>query len=440
MFPGRLLAFWGCCIAVMTSATADETVSFEKDIAPVFVDQCLVCHNTRTSKGRFSLETFTALMKGGESGPAVAPGDPDASNLWLLVDSGEMPKDGDPLSAQQVSMIKRWIAEGSKIADESLTKRSLASIIPRPTQPPPPDTYPAPVPVTALAFGPNGRLIAVAGYREVLLFDVDDGRLVRRIGDLAERVYGLSISPDGQHLAVAAGTPARLGDVRLFEVATGQLAKELATSEDSFFDVIFSPDGSHLAAAGSDRSVRIWKTGDYSEVRRIDDHADWVVALAFSPDGARLATASRDKTAKVFDAVTGESLVTFGAHEQPVLDVLFSPDGAHVISCGKDQRLRIWKVEDGKQSKTQKFKGDVTSLAAFGSDAFLCGGAENSIGVFTFDGEKRSSVDQPEWVLAIASSPDGQKVAVGSFDGTVAIKDVATGEILQTLKAMPPRE
>ncbi len=88
--------------ALSATASAAEPVSFEKQVAPVLVEQCLVCHNTRTAKGRFNVETYASLMKGGESGPAIIAKDADSSNLWLLVDSGDMPKDGDPLPADKL--------------------------------------------------------------------------------------------------------------------------------------------------------------------------------------------------------------------------------------------------------------------------------------------------------------------------------------------------
>ncbi|HEX6986732.1 MAG TPA: c-type cytochrome domain-containing protein, partial [Planctomycetaceae bacterium] len=249
-------------VVLLVAATAlpaeERPVSFAEDVAPVLVSQCLACHNARTAKGRFSVETYATLMKGGESGAAVAPGDGDFSNLVLLVESGEMPKDGDPLPEEQVALLKRWIAEGAKLDDGKPADKPLAAIMPKPPQPTPPETYPGPVPVTALAFRPDGSLLAVSGYHEVLLFDPNDGRLVRRVQNLAERIHAVEFSPDGQSLAVAAGTPARLGEVKLFRIETGELVADLASAGDSFFDVAFSPDGSKLAAAGADRTVRVW--------------------------------------------------------------------------------------------------------------------------------------------------------------------------------------
>lgn len=434
----RAVAF--CALLATANTQADDPpVSFANDVAPVLVNQCLACHNARTAKGRLSVETFQSLMKGGESGPAVVPGD-SASNLIQLVESGDMPKDGDPLPADQVALLKRWIAQWAKLDEGKPADKPLTAIMPKPVQPTPPEVYSAPVPVTALTFRPDGSLLAVSGYHEVLLFAPSDGRLVRRLQNLAERVHGLAFSPDGQLLAVAAGTPARLGEVKLYRVEWGEVAADLAYAADSFFDVAFSPDGSKLAAAGADRTVRVWNVADGAELARIEDHADWVTAVAFSADGSRLATASRDKTAKVFDLATKESIVTFTGHEQPVLDVLFSPDGNEVVSCGKDKQIRSWTLSEAKQKWNAGLGGEALYLATSGPDTFLCGSGDRAARLFGFDGKERKSYgDLPDWVYAVASTPDAATVALGTYDGTVTLKNRETGETLRSFPAMPPK-
>lgn len=426
-------------IASAAFGRADEPpVSFANDVAPVLVEQCLACHNGRTAKGRFSLETYQALMKGGESGLAVTPGDGDFSSLVQLVETGDMPKDGDPLPPEKVTVLRRWIAQGARLDDGKPTDKPLASIMPKPPQPLPPEHYPAPVPVTALAFRPDGSLLAVSGYHETLLFDPNHGGLVRRLQGLAERVYGLAFSPDGSLLAVAAGTPGRLGEVKLLHADSGEVAFDLAWAGDSFFDVAFSPDGSKLAAAGADRTVRVWTVADGAEVIRIEDHADWVMAVAFGPDGNRLATASRDKTAKVFDLTTAAALATFMGHEQPVADILFAPGGDQVVSCGKDRRVRIWKIDEAKQEKDDRVGGEALSLAAVGGDAFLCGSGDRAARLYGFDGgERKKFGDLPDWACAVAAASDGSILALGTYDGTVTLVK-PNGEVLRTFLAMPP--
>ena len=87
----------------------------------------------------------------------------------------------------------------------------------------------------------------------MLLWNVESGELVRRIPDVAERVYDLEFSANGAQLAVAAGTPGQLGEVKLFSVADGSHQKTLVRTKDAVFAVSYSPDGKAVAAAGADR-------------------------------------------------------------------------------------------------------------------------------------------------------------------------------------------
>ncbi len=164
---------------------------------------------------------------------------------------------------------------------------ALIAIMPKRPQPMPPETYRVPIPVTALAFSPDGKLLASSGYHEILLWNPDDGKLIRRISNVAERVYDLKFSTDGKTIAVAAGTPAQIGELKLFSVDDGKLLGDFGISDDAFFAVAWSPDGKRLASAGADRTIRVFDIATGKEELSIEDHADWVMGLAFSPDGTR---------------------------------------------------------------------------------------------------------------------------------------------------------
>lgn len=445
----RLLLASGMAFAAITPIAAEERpISFVNEIAPILVDQCLVCHNTRTSKGRFSVETYATLMKGGESGEAIDPGDSEFSNLTLLVESGDMPKDGDPLSAEQVAVIRRWISQGATLDDGKPADQPLRSIMPKPDHPSPPEIYPAPVSVTALAFAPDASLLAVSGYHEVLLFKPEDGSLVRRISNVAERVNAVAFSPDGKTIAVAAGTPARIGEVKLFRVETGELVAHLASAADSFLDVTFSRDGTRLAATGADRTARVWSVADHGEIARIEDHADWVTGVAFSPDGNRIATSSRDKTAKVFDLTTNECIATFSGHDDAVRDVLFNPnDSGEVVSCGKDGRVRCWSINDMKQRWSFESKGEFFGLAAVFSEAnssraIAAAASDGTPRIIRCDGSSEKQCESREdWLYSVAGMPEPElkMIAVGSHDGIVSLHETEYGKVLRTFPAMPPR-
>ena len=99
-------------------STGTETVSFKNDVAPILMQNCASCHGfgDRPS-GRFDLASFSAMMRGGENGPPILPGNPDESFLvkkLLGTGGGErMPRGRDPLDDAQMETITTWIKEGA---------------------------------------------------------------------------------------------------------------------------------------------------------------------------------------------------------------------------------------------------------------------------------------------------------------------------------------
>ncbi len=97
-------------------APAVEPVSFSKEIAPILLKRCVGCHGANEPKGEYRLHNYEVLLKAGESGdPPIAPGNPDQSELYRLISSSDadeqMPREGDPLSAEQIALVKRWIEQ-----------------------------------------------------------------------------------------------------------------------------------------------------------------------------------------------------------------------------------------------------------------------------------------------------------------------------------------
>ena len=91
-------------------------VSYSRQIAPVLALRCYSCHG---DSGGLNLRTYADLMRGGNLGKAVIPGDPERSLLIAFIEGrrGEahrMPLGGRSLSAAEIEMFRRWIAEGAK--------------------------------------------------------------------------------------------------------------------------------------------------------------------------------------------------------------------------------------------------------------------------------------------------------------------------------------
>jgi hypothetical protein len=95
--------------------SANDSIRFSRDIASILVDNCFDCHGRgRRNGGQLSMETFMALMRGGQSGVAITPGRP-ADSLIVKKLRGtagaRMPLDRDPLPEADIAKIEKWIAE-----------------------------------------------------------------------------------------------------------------------------------------------------------------------------------------------------------------------------------------------------------------------------------------------------------------------------------------
>jgi WD40 repeat protein len=415
-------------------------ISFSRHIAPIFAKRCVACHNTRSAGGRLNMDSFAALVKGGESGDAVVSHDAESSLVWIMVDDGSMPKDADPLSKDQIDLIRRWIELGTPVDAGISTSDELFQVMPEVAQPLPPKSYRVPIPITATAFNADGSVLASSGYHEILLWKTDDGSLIRRITNVAERVYDLEFSQDGSQLAVAAGTPGQLGEVKLFSAADGSHLKTLVRTKDAVFAVSYSPDGSQLAAAGADRVVSVVDVASGRTTLQIEDHADWVMDVNWSPDSRQLVTASRDKTSKVFDVASGQSKITFNGHAEAVYSAAFLSDGKSIVSAGSDRQARVWNPEDAKEiRKIGGFGSDIFRVTVTPDNHLLTASADKNArehnladgkAIRTFSGHK-------DWVYTLCYNPQRKLIATGSYDGEIRVWNSEDGSVTTSFIAVP---
>ena len=94
---------------------ADDDLTFESDIRPLFRTYCYDCHgSTPKLSGELDLRLVHFMEKGGESGPAIVKGDASASYLLERVRNGEMPPGEHRVPADKVRMLEQWIQAGAK--------------------------------------------------------------------------------------------------------------------------------------------------------------------------------------------------------------------------------------------------------------------------------------------------------------------------------------
>ena len=419
-----------------------EEISFKSAIAPILIDNCLACHGSKKAEGGYRVDSYERLLAAGDSeADAITAGSPDESEtLQRIIAEDEcfrMPLEGDPLTAEQIALITQWIKEGAKYDAED-PQAVLASIVPAPTYPDPPEIYPRSVPVTAVAFNSAGNQLVAGGYYELTIWNVADGSLVRRIKNMAQRTFAIRFSNDGKTIIAGGGSPGQIGEARLFDAETGELQQVLGTTLDVVLDLQLNPNGDKLAIAGADGAIQIFNLADGQSVRTITSHSDWVMAIAWNADGTQIASASRDKTAKVFDVETGELLVTYGGHSEPVQGVAFHPNNELVYSSGKDNKIHWWNKADGKKSGELALGGEVFKLQQSSTFIFAAS-ADKSVRQLDAAGQKevRNYAGHGDWALSSAFHSDSKRVASGGFNGDIQIWNAEDGKSLISFVAAP---
>lgn len=108
-------------LSKLPPAADKKGVTYEKDIKPIFEKSCFKCHGPEKQKSKLRLDSREAALKGGENGPDIVPGksaeSPLLHNAARIGDPDDaMPPEGkgDPLTKDQVALIRAWIDQGAK--------------------------------------------------------------------------------------------------------------------------------------------------------------------------------------------------------------------------------------------------------------------------------------------------------------------------------------
>ena len=433
---------------VSTAAPA----SFTNDIAPLLLAKCQACHGAKKAKGDYRVNSYSELMRTPEGEqPRVIAAKPNESLLLELLKTSDaderMPKKSKPLLKNQIAVVHRWIKEGAKF-DGKDEKTALVQLVPSRIHAAPPTKYPRPLPITALAFSPNGKHLAISGLREVTVWDPVEGKMQRRISNMAQRTFALNWSRDSETVFAGGGIPGELGEVRAFNATNGKLRAVIHRASDVVLDVQLDQNGTTLAVADADNLITLYDTGDFSQKLQIDNHSDWVMAVDFSKDNKHLASASRDRTAKIFELKSGLAISTYGGHGAPVSGVAFSSNGKQMFSAGHDKKIHIWKAGladiEGKRFGAEKigeitgFNREVYKITTHG-DVLFSPSADGRARQHTAANRKlvREFAGNGDWMLALAHHAPTKRLAVGGYEGMVRTFDTDTGKLLKTFKSSP---
>jgi WD40 repeat protein len=250
----------------------------------------------------------------------------------------------------------------------------------------------------------------------VTLTDLETGRTRAVLPGQAE--LSGAFTPDGKRLATQSSRAS--GTLNVWEVETGKLLRS-APLPDTFnrtgianapiADAHFSPDGRRLAFNLNDRfRVLDVESGRLIAIDR-PGHPATIRTVDISPDGALVVSAGDDAAVCLWETATGRFVAMLEEETHPIAAVSFSPDGRSLAARAGTGRVRVWRLERAQAGER------ITVVATPAWDTTSLGPAAGA-----------SATSGPVFVSR------GRLVAFGAGDGTISLRDTASGRVERILK------
>jgi hypothetical protein len=445
---------------VAKTEPAKPKINYIEHIQPIFREHCYTCHSADTAKSDLALDSYSATMRGGAGGEVVFTGDLESSRLWMLVSHQETPKmppEQDKLAEAKLSLIKQWILDGApesagskvKAKPKSNLELKVVSGSARPSGPPPmpsglvrePFVYTSRAgAVTAMATSPWAPLVAIAGQKQVLLYNTDTAELLGVLPFPEGSVQVLKFSRSGSILLAAGGRGGLSGRVVLFDVKTGNRVGEVGDELDVVLAADINDDHTLVALGGPRRIVRVYSVAEGTVEYEIRKHTDWIYSLEFSPDGVLLATGDRSGGLFVWEADTGREFQNLTGHTAGVTAVSWRSDANLLASASEDGTIRLWEMENGKQAKNWSAHAGGTTAVEYARDGRLASaGRDKQARLWDGNGKNLKTFTAfADQVLEVAVTHDGGRVVAGDWTGEIRIYGSADGALVARLLENPP--
>ncbi len=143
---------------------------------------------------------------------------------------------------------------------------------------------------------------------------------------------------------------------------------------------------------------------------------------------------------RIWDTAPGRELLTVNAHDNPGYGAVYTPDGTRLATVGADGQARLWDATTGVLAQTLALDNpaQLGSIAIDSNgDRIAVGGSDGRIMVIDVAANETimdlKAHDADVWALAF--SPDGQRLASGSWDFTSKVWDLETGQQMAAVEA-----
>ncbi len=292
----------------------------------------------------------------------------------------------------------------------------------------------------SVAFTPDGsRLISTDGGDLdsknipgiIRVWNPATGELIHEIKGHTAYIYNIAVSPDGRKL-VSTGRD----EILCWDLLTGEPLDLKIKGGHYGSSVSWSPDGDKIATFRSE-TVFIW---DSTTGQQISSFPVPKGALRYSPDGRSLVMGHVDGTVRVWEIESGKQLAVYRGHEQGVSYATCSPNGKWIASVSRDGRVKVWAVDRNNQvsgvsgaAKRGVHEPGRDRIAIAPNGKYFAGLRADGTTVVMFDyssGQERSLLPVGSTVNAITFSPNSDQLVV-AHSGGIQVWDCSTGDLLR---------
>jgi hypothetical protein len=459
----RCLILAAGLVAVASPAQENEKLTYDDHIRPLLENKCFSCHNPDKKKGGLELTSYAGLMNGGSGGAVVDAGNPSGSRLWTCSAKKEepfMPPEGAPLDAKDLTLLSKWIAGGLLQAKGSVAKASnkpkvdltFAGGAGKPTGPvarpenvllEPVIVTPRTSAVTAMAASPWTSLLAVAGQKQILLYDTDSHELAGILPYSEGYARSLKFSANGSLLIMGGGRGGKFGHAVVWDVKTGKRVTEVGKEFDQLMSADITPDHRKIAFGTNSKKVKCYDVATGEELYVIAKHTEWITGTDFSPDGVLLATSDRNGNVFVWEADNGGEFYPLGQHKGSVTDLAWRADSNILASCSADGVITTWEMKTGKQvASWGAHGGNVQSVSFLPDGRLLSCGADGTTAMWAIDGKRLQhlqGIKQDDQVAKVVGLYDSKTFVSSNWLGEIRFFESETGREVTQVSSNPPK-
>ncbi|WP_392531478.1 WD40 repeat domain-containing protein [Nostoc sp. C117] len=241
------------------------------------------------------------------------------------------------------------------------------------------------------------------------------------------------------------------GETKLWDLSKGELIDTLSEYPwvisglvDEVNSLAFSSDGQTLVSCGADSTIKLWHVGALDLIDILHKHNGMVRCAAFTPDGRMLATGGDDRKILFWDLMQRQVAIALSLDDTAAHSLVLSRDGETLVT-GSYRKIKVWRtspqtgvksLKDAQPLHTLMGHSHIVGSLAISADGKLLvsGSWDQTIKIWQLEtGELLHTLKgHRDRVYAIALSPDAQIIASGSADKTIKLWHLQTGELLGT--------